>query len=328
MVAGGDGIAFSDERLAMLAALVNGDVPLAYRLSTELLAHGIGFDEIVGDVFGPVQTELGARWAAGDIVVADEHAASAAVEALLVRLGTTIEMPNGPSVVVVAAERDSHTLGARIVASALSLDGFRVLFLGGSVPAEDLGEYLELHQPLALALSCSIAAALPGAARCVAAAHEAKVPVICGGRALTAERARGLGGDAFSRSAQDAIDRLRIWQLGAPEQLGSVPLPAPEQRVLDDRGHRLIATALEALPNGEASKPSLGEELARLLQIIAAALMLDEPELVGEHVAWLRTTGPAHGIRASSLEPALRALATVLDGDLRRAGDTLRRALA
>ena len=27
-----------DERLAMLAALVNGDVPLAYRLAVELLA--------------------------------------------------------------------------------------------------------------------------------------------------------------------------------------------------------------------------------------------------------------------------------------------------
>jgi methanogenic corrinoid protein MtbC1 len=322
-----DGTEFSDERLAMLAALVNGDVSLAYRLSTELLAHGVGFDDLVGDVFGPVQAELGARWATGDIVVADEHAASAAVEDLIVRLGATVETPTGPAVVVTAAERDTHALGARVVASALSLDGFRVLFLGPSLPAEDLGEYLDLHQPLALALSCSIAAALSGATRSITAAHEVGIPVVCGGRALTAERALRLGADAFARSPQDAIDRLRVWQLAAPEQLAFVPPPAPEQLALGDAGHRLIASALEAVPNGETAKPLLGEELARLLQVIDGALMLAEPEVVGEHIAWLRATGPAHGVSLASLEAALRALAAVMDGELRRAGDTLRATL-
>ena len=66
-----------DERLAMLAALVNGDVPLAYRIAVELLAHGVPFDDIVIDVLTPVQAELGRRWATGDLGVADEHAASA-----------------------------------------------------------------------------------------------------------------------------------------------------------------------------------------------------------------------------------------------------------
>ena len=37
-----------DERLGMLAALVNGDVALAYRLATELLAHGVPFAHVVG----------------------------------------------------------------------------------------------------------------------------------------------------------------------------------------------------------------------------------------------------------------------------------------
>ena len=43
------------------------------------------------DVLSPVQTELGRRWAAGDLGIADEHAASAAIEDLLVRLGATAE---------------------------------------------------------------------------------------------------------------------------------------------------------------------------------------------------------------------------------------------
>ena len=327
MSADAGGTALSDERLAMLAALVNGDVSLAYRLATELLAHGVGFDEIVGDVFGPVQAELGARWAAGDIVVADEHAASAAVEDLIIRLGATVEAPTGPEVVVSAAERDTHALGARVVASALSLDGFRVLFLGASVPAEDLRDYLEVQQPLALALSCSIGAALSGARRCVAVAHEVGIPVVCGGRALSESRARALGADAFARSPQDAVDRLRMWSLAAPAPLAPGPPPVPEQRSLEDRSHRLIATALEAVPNGEAAKSRLGEELARLLYVVDGALVLDDREVVAEHVAWLRTTGPAHGLAPRSLEAALHALATGMDGDLARAGDVLRDAL-
>ena len=82
-----------DERLAMLAALVNGDVPLAYRIAMELLAYGVPFDDIVIDVLSPVQEELGRRWATGDLGIADEHAASAAVDDLLVRLGATAGDP-------------------------------------------------------------------------------------------------------------------------------------------------------------------------------------------------------------------------------------------
>ena len=130
-----DPAARDGERFAMLAALVNGDVPLAYRLVVELLAYGVPFDDIVTDVLGPVQQELGRRWAAGDLGIADEHAASAAVDDLLVRLGATAESPVGPAVVVASPEHDAHALGGRVIASALALEGYRVMFLGASVPA-------------------------------------------------------------------------------------------------------------------------------------------------------------------------------------------------
>ena len=206
-----------DERLAMLAALVNGDVTLAYRLAIELLAHGVPFDDIVVDVLSPVQRELGRRWAAGDLGVADEHAASAAVDDLLVRLGATAAVPSGSSVVIATAEHDAHALGGRVVASALALEGFRVLFLGASVPADDLADFLDLQQPLALALSCSIATALAGAARSVAAAHEVGVPVIGGGRALPRRCARArLGFDALALVPGDAVRILQAWEQSRP----------------------------------------------------------------------------------------------------------------
>ncbi len=322
------GSRFGDERLAMLAALVDGDVTLAYRFATQLLAQGVPFDDIAVDVFGPVQAELGLRWAAGDLGVADEHAASAAVYELIVRLGVVAEEPSGPRVVVACPERDAHALGARVVASALALEGCRVLFLGASVPADDLEDYLELHRPLALALSCSITSALVGAASSVAVAHRVGVPVVGGGRAFTTEqRALRVGMDAFARVPRDAVDCVRGWEGSPPELLAVEPTPVPEHRGLADRSQRLIATALDAAANHGPRRDGLSEELARVLQVVEGALLLDEPGVIGEHIQWLRDTGPAHGLPQASLDDALNALAVAMDGDLQRAGHLLGAAL-
>lgn len=317
-----------DEHLAMVAALVNGDVSLAYRLTTEFLAHGVRFEDIVVNVLGPVQTELGERWAAGDLGVADEHAASAAVEELVVRLGVIAEEPTGPTVVVATSELDRHALGARVVASALALEGFRVLFLGASVPARDLEGYVDLHQPLALVLSCSMPAALVGVTRSVAAAHRVGVPVVGGGRALTTERrARRLGIDAYARVPSGAVDHLKAWEVSPPDQLAPLPEPVPEQRDLAGWSLRLISAALDATAKGNGRRDGLADELARVLQTVEAALLLDEPDLVGEHIEWLRNTGPVHDLPRALVDDALHALATGMDGELQRAGHLLRGAL-
>ncbi len=318
----------ADERLAMLAALVSGDVPLAYRLATDLLAQGLPFEEIVNDVLSPVQEELGRRWAEGDLGIADEHAASAAIEDLLVRLGATAESPQGPAVVVASAEHDEHALGGRVVASALALDGFRVMFLGASVPAAHLAEFLEMQQPLALALSCSMPTALVGVARSVEAAHELAIPVVGGGRALaTTERATRLGLDAHAWVPADAVDVLRTWSLSPPSHLAKAPSPVPEHGLLLHRSHALVAAALEATTSGDADRPALGEELQRVLQIVESALLVDEAELIREHVRWLLDTGPAHGFERAHVRDALEALAGAMSDELSRAGTALRAAL-
>jgi methanogenic corrinoid protein MtbC1 len=317
-----------EERLAMLAALVNGDVPLAYRLATELLAHGVPFDDIVVDILGPVQIEVGRRWAEGDLGVAYEHAASAAVEELLVRLGATAEAAFGPTVVVACAPGDAHALGSRVVASSLALDGFRVLFLGASVPSGDLADFLELHQPLALALSCSVATALAGAARSVAAAHEAGIPVVGGGRALAdGARATRLGVDAFAASPSEARAVLREWDLAPPDEFAAVPEPIPEHASLADRTHALVANALDAASNGDGPAFALADELRRALDVVEGSLLVDDPDLLRSHVRWLQDTGPAHGFARPLVDAALHALADGMSGDLARAGNALRVAL-
>jgi methanogenic corrinoid protein MtbC1 len=319
----------NDERFAMLAALVNGDVPLAYRLAIELLAQGVPFDDIAVDVFAPVQAEVGQRWAAGDLGIADEHAASAAVDDLLIRLGATAESPRGPAVVVASAEHDAHALGGRVVASALALEGFRVMFLGASVPAADLGDFLDLQQPLALALSCSMPTALVAAARSVAAAHDLGIPVVGGGRVLATQgRATRLGIDALARVPGDAVRILRAWELSPPDRLTAAPDPIPERAAFAQRSHTLVSAGIEAGTTGDTVTLALAEELHRVLQTVEGALLVREPALIKEYVQWLHDIGPSHGFALADIDAALAALADAMNGDLRRAGMALRGALS
>jgi methanogenic corrinoid protein MtbC1 len=324
-----DDRARDSEQLAMLAALVDGDVPLAYRIAIELLAHGVPFDDIVTNVLTPVQTELGRRWVAGDLGVADEHAASAAVDDLLVRLGATAESPSGPAVVVASAEHDAHALGGRVVASTLALEGYRVMFLGGSVPAVDLADFLDVQRPFALALSCSVASALVGVARSIDASHELGIPVVGGGRALpTAERASRVGLDALARVPSDAVTILRAWEV-SPPRLNTAPEPIPEHVAFAARSHALVAaaTATTATTGAGDATRALADEIHRVLKVVESALLVEEPALITQHVAWLRETGVAHGFSRTSIDQALAALAEAMDGDLQRAGAALHDAL-
>ena len=90
-----------------------------------------------------MQRELGRRWADGDVSVADEHAATAVVEDLVTMLASGLAPVTGRSVVVVCPEGDDHTLPGRIVSLLLGLNGVSARFLGGSLPARDLGAYLD-----------------------------------------------------------------------------------------------------------------------------------------------------------------------------------------
>jgi len=308
-----EGPAFRSERLALLSALVDGDAAIAFRLATKLLDEGVNFERLVTDVLAPVQHELGRRWATNDLGVGDEHAASAAIEELLIRLAATLDRPRGAKVVIACAEHDMHALGSRVVASLLTLDGFRALPLGPSIPSRDLADYLEMQQPLALALSVSVSSALASAARSIAVAHDAGVPVVVGGQAFGGReaRARRLGADAFAPTPGDALEMLRAWEIAPPESFAPVPQPVPEHDALQ-------RTILGIAPG------VLADEMSRLIAVVDSALLVDEPALVADHLAWLRETAPAYGISEPEIEDAVRRLQDAIPADLTRAHALLR----
>jgi methanogenic corrinoid protein MtbC1 len=304
-------------RVALLAALVDGDLDTAYRVATGLLEEGVPFEALIGEVLSPVARDLGVRWADGDLSVADEHAATAAAEDLVTLLAGGFAPPTGPVVVVVCPEGDSHSLPARVVAAVLTLRGFRSVLLGASLPADDLGDYLERQDPMAVALSVSMPAALYRAVASIGSAHSQGVPVVAGGRALRADQllARRLGVDAWAPDAEVAAAVLDRWRTEPPATLSEPPAVPDECVVIDAHRTELLAAAVR--PDDAEAGRDLVDEVNRLLDVAQGALLLDAPALLADQLAALRSTRNPRGVPGAVIDRLVTRLATATAGERR-----------
>jgi methanogenic corrinoid protein MtbC1 len=303
-------------RVALLAALVDGDLDTAYRVATELLEEGLPFEALVTEVLGPVQRELGLRWADGDLTIADEHAATAAAEDLVTLLTGGLASTDGPVVVVVCPEGDAHSLPARVVSAVLALRGYRSILLGASLPAVDLGDYLERQAPLAMALSISMPAALFRAVASVTSAHAHGVPVVVGGGAVRDDQllARRLGTDAWAPTADAAATVLDGWSAGG------APALAPALRVPDEcmaiDAHRAALLAAAVRPDDAEAGRDLVDEVGRLLDVVQGALLLDAPTLLTTQLTTLRESRNGRGPEGAVVDRVLVRLADAASGPL------------
>ena len=93
------------------------------------------FELVVDSWLFPTLVALGEGWAAGEIDVAGEHAASHAVHR---RLSAAFEAAGsgsrGPTVVVGLPSGSQHELGALAFATAIRRRGMNVVYLGANVP--------------------------------------------------------------------------------------------------------------------------------------------------------------------------------------------------
>lgn len=112
-------------------------------------------DQAVADVIEPAAVEIGDLWEQGLCSVASEHLAS---DQFLTRLGRLLELaqppgPNAPRVVAACFPSEQHQLGLRIVAWHLARLGVRVIYLGSSMPQDDLARASRKERPQAVLLS-------------------------------------------------------------------------------------------------------------------------------------------------------------------------------
>ena len=220
------------------AALVRCDPAAATDLVVDLQESGTSLHEIVRDVLDPAQALVGRLWETGEWSVAQEHAATAVTEAAVSALWVLTarrRLEGGPSVAMACAEGEWHALPPRIAAALAAEAGADVTVLGPSMPADHLERRLRLRDVDVLALSCTVPTNLLGAARCVAAAHAAGLPVVAGGRAFAGrpQRAAGIGADLLADAPSGWPScHLRPVRTSSsrPRRCGSTALPSRRSR--------------------------------------------------------------------------------------------------
>jgi methanogenic corrinoid protein MtbC1 len=201
-----------------LRALLAGSRREAMAVVDGAVRGGMGIRPLYLDVFQPVMREIGRLWQENRITVADEHLATAITQAAMARLYDQLFAGGaqpGPLLVAACADQERHELGLRMICDVLEMEGWDTIFLGASVPVEDLVQMVMERKPEVVALSASIS---PHVARVRAAIEgiRAAVPeggpvIVVGGRAFAddAGLAGRLGADLTAADAVEAAERLK-----------------------------------------------------------------------------------------------------------------------
>lgn len=304
---------------ALADAIDRGDSPAARAETVHLLDSGVPAPRIIEDLLVPAQVAVGKRWQRAECSVAEEHVASAAVDAALSMVEWALPRPpTGPRIAVVCAETEWHTLPARMIAALARAAGAEVRFLGASIPADHLREYVVNLRPDVVAVSVSVPTHLPGAARTVAAARVTGAPVVVGGRAVAAHPgwARAVGADGHAASADQLLTAAGIGTerrpRSAPRWEAYLQLEAAREQAVNLGYGELSARLPYVLQLDPRRLERVREDLHHILDFAGASLVVDDQTLMSDFTAWLLEVLSVRGVPADTVYASYRALAESL----------------
>jgi methanogenic corrinoid protein MtbC1 len=197
-----------------LAALLEPDPARAREVVRAAVREGLAIDAAYAEVLGPAMVEVGRRWEAGEIGVAHEHLAAEVTGSLVSELADRLrgDRATGRLAVVCCSPDERHCLGGQMLGGLLEASGWEVLYLGASLPFEDLVGLAEDEAADVIALSTTMRENLPGVQEAIGALQRLEDPplVLVGGQAYDGEEtARRVGADAWAASAVEVPSLLR-----------------------------------------------------------------------------------------------------------------------
>jgi methanogenic corrinoid protein MtbC1 len=147
------------------AATIDAAIAAAMNATERLDAKGIemvlkraalvvGATALIDGLISRFLQIVGDRWHAGSLNPAHEHLASSAVQRVLIwAMEAFAPTASAPTLVVATPSGERHEIGAMLVAAAAMEEGWRVIYLGASVPAADLVDAAQQVSARAIALS-------------------------------------------------------------------------------------------------------------------------------------------------------------------------------
>lgn len=224
----------------LIAALLAFDEPSAELVVAEAFAM-YPVEQVGEELFMPVLVEVGERWHRGELSITTEHFVTNYV---IQRLGTLLRsLPNstgGPLIWVGCAPSELHEVGALLLGIYLRRSGFRVHYLGQSLPIDDFAQEVKRQQPTMILFSASTPPAAVELGKLTARLTERNgtgaphpMPLIgYGGQVFNRhpELRSTIAGVYMGSNAKDAVDHISELLLNKPARSSDRP---PETKASD-----------------------------------------------------------------------------------------------
>lgn len=193
--------------------LLDGDRVDALALLERRLAHHHTLLEAELHLIQPALYEIGRRWQADLVTVAQEHLATSIAQSIMAEglARTERRAPNGRTVLLACVAGNHHSVGLQMVADAFTVAGWNVQFLGADVPTDALLAQIDRVRPDLVGLSATFAHQLHVVKEIMSRLIEAygvdRPTVLVGGQATNhyEELLARLGADRWSADADAAI---------------------------------------------------------------------------------------------------------------------------
>jgi MerR family transcriptional regulator, light-induced transcriptional regulator len=137
---------------ALTHAFEGFDEPWAQEILDRLLID-FTVETVLRDVLLPFLRESGERWCRGELTVAQEHFATHVIRDRLAALGRGCGRGRGPRAVLACPPGELHDIPLLAFGVMLFRNGWRVAFLGASVPVADLIRTVEAAAPRLVVMS-------------------------------------------------------------------------------------------------------------------------------------------------------------------------------
>ncbi|MYW69760.1 cobalamin-binding protein [Streptomyces sp. SID8379] len=330
MSGGKDTYPSAESREQLWQALIDGDETRAVTVVRRALDTGAA-ERVLLELIAPAQERVGLAWAANDITVAQEHAATSiserCVAAVADATAPSLEDAVAGRVLVACVDGEWHALPARLVSEVLRLRGWRVDYLGAQVPTEHLIAHVHRTGAQAVLLSSSIPTLLPGAHQAIGACRSVGVPVLAGGAAFGPQgRYARLLRAEWAKDASAAAALLGRNPTRTRAQ--AVRLPEQDLPHLNDQEYTMVCKTKpqlvkQTLVDVEEGFPAMRhysafqldrtvEDIDFVVSYLATALYVDDAGLFHRFITWTADILAARGVPPWCLLPALESLLTQL----------------
>ena len=138
------------QALAAIQRLDGDTLDTILRQSSLILGQTVFTDEFLV----PLLQRIGSLWSEGRLEIVNEHIATSAIRTVLgSRLGSIPSLPGAPVLISTTPTGQIHELGALLVANAAAAAGWKAVYVGPNLPAEEIVSACRKYRARVVALS-------------------------------------------------------------------------------------------------------------------------------------------------------------------------------